>query len=37
MDHGRGTLVALALLVVWIGVYPGPVLDLIRAAVSGLG
>lgn len=32
-----GTLVVLALLVVWIGVYPGPVLDLINATVSGLG
>lgn len=32
-----GTLVVLALLLVWIGVYPGPVLDLIRAAVSGSG
>ncbi|MDQ2924176.1 MAG: NADH-quinone oxidoreductase subunit N, partial [Acidobacteriota bacterium] len=31
------TVVGLALLLVWIGVYPGPVLDLIRAAVSGLG
>lgn len=37
MEHGRGTFVVLALLLVWIGVYPGPVLDLIRAAVSGFG
>lgn len=34
---GSCTLAALTLLLVWFGVYPSPLLDLIRAAASGLG
>jgi NADH-quinone oxidoreductase subunit N len=30
-------LAVLAILVVWFGVYPGPLVDLIRAAVAGIG
>ncbi len=32
----RLTLVALLALLLWLGIYPGPILDLVRAAVSSL-
>jgi NADH-quinone oxidoreductase subunit N len=35
--HASLTLAALTLLLVWLGVFPGPLVDLIEATVGGLG
>ena len=33
---GGVVLAALAVALIWLGVYPGPLIDLIRAAVGGV-